>query len=179
MRRLSRAAAMGTERQVRVGCPGAAHGPWSLGPPVRLRPYLLLRPRRWAEQAPGCPLRSAAAGSCHSSRSVSAATPSFVVGSPSPPLLRPRPVCICRTPASPDTGAGSRRARGGREGLRPRRRAWRGPTSREPAPPPRPLSAPAAAAPRPPAPGQAGASRAPRPTASLRGEAAPHSGPRT
>lgn len=107
-----------------AGARPVAGGPSVHQPPTS---YLPLRAAPWAEQAPGCPLRSAGAGSCHSSLAVGAAS-QVLLWVLSPRLSPvPRPACICRTPASPDTGAGSRRARGGREGLRPRRRAWRGP----------------------------------------------------
>lgn len=90
--------------------------PVARGPSAHRLPasYLPLRAAPWAEQARGCPLRSAGAGSCHSSRAVGAAS-QVLLWVLSPRLSPgPRPACICRTPASPDTGAGSRWAPRGR-----------------------------------------------------------------
>lgn len=147
---------------------------WPVVPrlPGRPRPsYLPLRAAPWAEQAPGCPLRSAGAGSCHSSRALGAAS-QVLLWVLSPRLSPgPRPASICRTPASPDTGAGSHRARGEREGLSPRRRPWRGPHF--------PGARAAARAGRRTTPPTPGASSAPPPPGSLRAGTAPRRAPRT
>lgn len=120
----------------------ARSGPHAAGKPAtprRTPPVPAARPA--GEPAPGCRLRSAGAGSFHSSRaSRSEATRQVLLWAlSSPPLPRPPPRGICRTPASPDAGAGSPGA--GRQSLRPG--LGGAPLPGEPDPPRGPLATPA------------------------------------
>lgn len=180
MRRPSPAAAMGTEREVRVGCPGAALSPRSLGPRVRPRPYLLLRPRRGRNRLPG--VRCAPRPRAPVIQVALCAQRGQVLLWVLSPRLSPgpRPACICRTrrPLPTQAQGPGGRGEGGRacaQGAGLGEAPLPGSPRRRPGPSP-PRRPPHHASPEP---GQAGASRAPRPTASLRGGAAPHSGPRT
>lgn len=99
-----------TRREVRVRCPGLAPTPW----PTRLLAgaWYLLRPRAAPRPAgrtrsSESPLRSAGAGSFHSSPAARSATQVLLWVSSSPPLPRhpsPLPACICWTQASSGHG---------------------------------------------------------------------------